>query len=306
MNARKIKTLKSLDDFMILQSDTASACGGIPQILGDGYLCQNNQFFRAIRAKTIELGFQFDAEPPFPYTTFPLLSLSKILKTKIIPITENVSVLADLARARPGVFNVRDFQLVVPAKNFMIHESAHCIADTILKPRETEKIDLIKIMLGEAFANSTELMAPHFSPDTPIDRWILAMNTYFSVRLKDLPRLVDELSSPVILKLSIVLFLYSNFLFEDLTKAQLEKIFDFIGISNAIRKTKRFEAAIIGIRKIAFGLDPFFRLLTTEVYLKSIGFKNAPARLLSFDPIRFIEKNPEVMRGLDRICEVAP
>lgn len=103
--------------------------------LFDSVLYNENQIFRNIRDKTVELGYHYGCQPNelwLQYRSFPLMALTDIFSQKYIPFCDNVSFLEKTIK------NGLNFSVDLPAlttvmtRNPIFHESCHCVADSVL------------------------------------------------------------------------------------------------------------------------------------------------------------------------------
>ena len=108
----------------------------VPEAFADGYLYQTSTACKSIRDTFLNFGYRYSTKPPFPYHAGTFVSLQEILKTRIVPITNNVYWLEKIA-------NEYEFDCTGELASYyvngsyVIHESAHCIAHHILKgPRK--------------------------------------------------------------------------------------------------------------------------------------------------------------------------
>lgn len=102
----------------------------------------------------------------------------------------------------------------------------------------------------------------------------------------------------------ILLYLYSNFLYVRISPKEERKIFDFLGLDKSYRKDKDFNEVFKQIKFLALNLNPVFRVKTTELYLKHLGFTKNLSRLLSFDPLEFILRSQELQGMLNQLGAV--
>jgi len=143
----------------------------IKECLGDQYLYAHNSTFRKVRDAAIEVGVRYSAaDTSFwrDYQVCSLFCLQSILDSKVIPFIDNAP---SLARLLSKVY--RDFALnatlllQIVKRNFLLHESAHCVANAIasgIERKEGEwnsqaEYDVRMAIVAEAFAGVVERLA---------------------------------------------------------------------------------------------------------------------------------------------------
>jgi hypothetical protein len=283
----------------------------LAEVLGDAYLYKKNLVYKNIRDAVIAAGYSFSFTPPFDYTTFPLMSLNKILNSKIIPVVDNVQSLRLIESENPSIFRLKDFEVLFPMGNYLLHESSHCLAHSILAPlshtaskAKTEKFKLMTVMIGEAFANATERTSLAYMDSSKFDMWMVRLNSYMSYKTKKFNFLKDTLGLDVTVKLCFALYLFSNFLHRKIDSVRRQQIFDFAGVGLKVTKSKSFKLAVKDLESEIFGLNPTFRLYTTEVYLKSLGFNKSLNSLFSFDPLLYVQSHPELLTAINQLAKM--
>ena len=122
-------------------TDSVSAPNALSDAFGDSYPYCHNPVYRNIRDATLALGYRFSAEDTAlwrDYQSLSLVALHRILSTKIVPYFDTANSLRRLidanpqARLPPGLIagNVK--------RNFAFHESAHCVAHSLMRRIEAE------------------------------------------------------------------------------------------------------------------------------------------------------------------------
>src|ERR1051326_6936606 len=124
----------------ILNSDARyPEAQALPDILGDRYLYSRNKIFKAIRDSVLNFGYKFSKEHTqqwIDYQVFPLLSLQGFFDSKVIPYIDNGLCAALLVRKIPTIALEPKFLLDSMKKNYLLHESTHCVAHEFLKNRD--------------------------------------------------------------------------------------------------------------------------------------------------------------------------
>lgn len=242
----------------------------LPQNLGDGFLMQFNPLFRRIREETLKRGFRFTTENVGNYYSFPLMALDEVISQKKIPFRENFSWLERLEKLAPETFTLTEIKRSEIQLNYLFHESAHCIAHAEFFGRinriPQNEISLLKILLGESFANAVECFSAIYA-EGELGFFFLEANCHFRANareLKALQRAAKKYGNEIIFLLLICAFLYANYLHEGLSKQEKRKIFSFVGI-----EPKR---ELEDILQIGLQLDTEFRTSTTQLHLLKLGF----------------------------------
>jgi hypothetical protein len=142
---------------------------GLPHSLGDGYLYTHNRVFANVRDVVQAKGFVFSHRHTSlwkEYNVIPLLCLQSILDGRVVPYCDNVSPLRAVAArsSSPGLpASVMRFLLGVNFRhNYLLHESAHCIAYDVLQQMGAhvdKKTLVLDNLFAESFANATETFA---------------------------------------------------------------------------------------------------------------------------------------------------
>jgi hypothetical protein len=164
MKMHRLKTLLWIDE----QYYDSQAPNSIPECFGDSYLCANNTLFARIRQLFRDFGFKYTSDPGLcrDYLAAPLLCLSSLLDNKFVPFVDNTSVLRHVLQRSPELtINTHDLQVQLK-RNYLLHESCHCVADALLaqlshRPRGNtpEESFIITALACESFANVVERVA---------------------------------------------------------------------------------------------------------------------------------------------------
>lgn len=129
MNSVPLELLLRIDNHF--PSANALAC-----VLGDRYLYAGSEIFARIRNTVLKDGYSFvERESPLwhDYLAFPLLSLHDIIGQKAIPYFENVSVIRRTVDRQNSIEFPLRFLLSTLKKNYVLHESSHCVAYRLLQ-----------------------------------------------------------------------------------------------------------------------------------------------------------------------------
>lgn len=240
---------------------TSQAAGTLSRSLGDGFLCEKNRFYGRARAQALEAGFKFSTEQSNSYLALPLSQLDQVLKTKVIPYIDNVTVLEEIEKKIPKQTTWNDISDNLKG-NLIFHEACHAFAHTKLIGVEP----MLRMLLEESYANTCELLAIVDAEDQ-IHRIFLEINCY-SFMLDDRVHLVNaakEIGLSSLTRFMLLSYLHANYLRETI---DFERVF-------ALSLDKSVDTKVLKnlrqLSKIAFKLNPRFREVTTQFYFKLHG-----------------------------------
>jgi hypothetical protein len=263
----------------------------LPENLGDGFLCATNPIYGRVRDEYRKRGFSFTQQDFCHYFSFPLMALDDLIAAKMVPYHPNFVWLEIMEKRSSGKFSLTELKGSGLKYNYVFHESAHLIAHSIffgstpLKRIPKTSDSLLKILLGEAFANTVECMSSIFAAGAIGDYFLMA-NCHFQVRgeeLRTLREATQRNGFEAVTKAIMASFLYANFMYGELSQKELERIFVFSGCAE--------REPIAPLAKIAFQLSLPFRAGTTPLHLTKIGFDaQSLAKLMKFDPLERILK----------------
>jgi hypothetical protein len=264
--------------------------GALERCLGDGYLIDVSPAFRRIRSTARELGATYTMEDFCHYTALRYASLDAILASGRIPYFDNVTILRELERRRPGRFRLHHVFELTP--NYVLHESAHFIADRLAPPGSdapagpdpalaASRARMIAVNLGESFANATE-MVTRLEIETAIDDRILDQNSYIRGRPRIAPsfrELVACVGSRAAFRVLLLGYLHANMLHDTLPEDRLAVVLELAGLGD------NPAAALLASKVVpaCFRLNPGFRHLTQAFYLTYLGIETPLEALLDFD-----------------------
>jgi hypothetical protein len=270
--------------------------------LGDGFLCATNPVFRSVREEFLARGFSFTEKNLNGYFAFPLMSLDEAIDSRQVPYRENFLWLEKLEKSAPGTFTLTELKRSELKFNYLFHEAAHCIAHDLFfgkksirrAPKSSDT--LLKIFLGEAFANSVEALASAFA-EGEIGGYFLDANCHFRANGKEvgiLQKSLARLGAEATALALIGSFLYSNYLFESLSQKQYARISSLAGAS--------IPRSLV---KIGLQLNEEFRTSTTPLHLVKTGFPMDLGRLMQADPVEAILRSPKLERKVRELARIA-
>jgi uncharacterized protein (UPF0147 family) len=298
----KVSTLLELHN-----KNLAEHC--LPKNLGDGFLFAKNRIFRNIRRATIQIKYKFSDNPSSAFQAFPFSQLEEILKDKIIPYVNHVSILEKIVERLQGNLN---WDEVIDGfkRNYIFHESCHAVARSHfgnLNANQDKNTDEFKrkkclqVLLEESFANTCELLAVVDANDQA-HKIFYEINSYSAVYESRafFKSAFDKYGDKFVFKFILICYLYSNFLHQNLKKNEFDQILKIFEKDEA-KNCKNLQA----LSKIPFTLDVRFRTLTTGLHLRLSGLGREGQDLLDFDFIKILFENEEYMKMIDSITERA-
>ncbi len=284
----------------------------LAEVLGDGYLLQNNSLYKRVRDLAVAKGFQFSSKQNDAYRALPLSQLERILREKTIPYIDNVTVLNEIESRIPGLTVWNDISDSLKG-NSVFHESCHAAARTPSLATDIQRevgIDLseaqtLSLFLEESFANACELLSI-LDADDVVHRIFIELNSYVYM-LEDRVHLRvadDELGSEALMKFILLSYLHANFLHE-MSDKDFARTLALAGAPSTLDAKKK--KSLRQLSRIAWKLNPRFREVTTRFYLRLNGLKLENSRLLGFDFLRAIETSAAARRFLQKssICLLA-
>lgn len=134
--------------------------------LGDAVLCHSSTLYRGVRRAAAEAGYRFVPDCDLSvgiYSAIPMLALEQLHCSKQIPVRDNVTGLRQVLAHNQGLQLPIDFLLTSLKKNYLLHETAHCVARRALDPvvphanARRATAPTLERALEEGFANAVEL-----------------------------------------------------------------------------------------------------------------------------------------------------
>lgn len=281
--------------------------GAVDRCLGDGYLLARNSVHRSIRAVASNLGARYTTEDYCHYNALRISSMDAILTAGRIPYGDNVTILRELERHRPGRFRLHHvFQL---NRNYLLHESAHFVADRLYRPdgdvpagTDPELAGtrgmMLGVNLGESFANAVELLA-RFAIETEIDDRILDQNTNLRVR-PEIARALRELVAHVGTRAAFVIVLM-GYLHTNMLQALPP---DRLALVLELAECKP-DALALALRVLpaCSVLGAGFLQLTQDFYLTHRGIETPVEQLVAFDFLSTILGSDRLRRFIGRLAD---
>jgi len=176
---------------LIALHDGNSGAHALPHSLGDGYLYTHNKVFANVRNVVQAKGFVFSRRHTRlwrEYNVLSLLCLQSILDGRVVPYCDNVSHLRRMASRSASLGlprSVMRFLLGNLRRNYLLHESAHCIAHDVFQQIDArgshvdKKTVVLDNLFAESFANATETFAASLL-DTIAEKFFFNLSSFMS------------------------------------------------------------------------------------------------------------------------------
>jgi hypothetical protein len=284
----------------------------LAQSVGDGFLYLKNPFFRRIRDAALAAGFRYTQGDVGAYYGFPLIHLDTLLSRRQIPYRPSFTALEHLEECRPGFFKLADLQKNRPAPNYLLHESAHAVAFHALfgRPKNvaaalSEPRALVKLMLGESFAMTSEYFAACAVQGNP-HAWFFSISSYRhrTQKKKAVGELVTRYGFDFVARCVLLAFLYNNFLVDRLSRKQLAAVVKFADPVLARRIPVPAWSLLGSALNGLMVMSPEFRYDTSRLFLTMFGRSRNIRRELSADPLELLGVDPIAWRGAAGLIRV--
>lgn len=268
---------------------------GLAAVLGDSYLLRHSSIYRNVRRAVLDRGFEPSQAPPFPYFTLPFLALRDIHAKRVLPYCDNVTAVRRLVRSCPATARLR-FDDVLDtglARNYLFHESVHAIAHRIIhamrggprgKPRGHDRRAIVALLVEESCANAAEAVLAASRRERAFIQ-LCRSNCYFGYHhpVHELIRLAGVETAFEVAWLGA---LHANFLFRDLPATEAWRRIRRVVRDPSLPSIERRK--VVAAFRVGFTLSVKFRLSTTAIYLRYLGFRKDIIRLLDFDFMPYV------------------
>jgi len=264
----------------LAELDNCPFPGALPDAFGDRYLCGHNPVFARVRRCAIEFDYRISAaDTPLwrDYQAFGMTTLQKILSGGIIPYHDTANTVRRLLERNPKVALPPAFILSFLKPNYAFHESAHCVAASILRrmesdlraiaPHQRERF-VLEATLAESFANTVETLGSLVRTMPLSDTLFYSLNSYMAPAQKRTVQLVEAAAKTGEYLRFALLFLASfeaNLAAAPSENATLDRIALAAGCESGQAEAVRM------ITSEAFRLSADFRENTTPIYFDLLG-----------------------------------
>jgi hypothetical protein len=252
--------------------DEIPAPNGLADALGDRYLYCHNPVFASIRNAAVRFGYRFSPEDtPLwrDYQSLSLMSLDRILAEKVIPYVDTGRTFQRLVDLHPHARLPPNMLHNSVKRNFVFHESAHCIAHTIMECAAAGfRSFVLESVLAEAFANTVELLGSAFHHLPLSDMVFYALNSYHSVQQERSDALTGALTS-MDARLRFTVLFFSYFEVNLATEPPPDSTFQRIAEAAECNPVQARP-----LSQMAFHLNSGFRESTTPAYFELLGYSS--------------------------------
>jgi len=272
----------------------------LPQNFGDGFLCQNNKIYSAIRDQAVNLGFTYSEENNLHAMVLPFAHLEQIFTTKKIPMMNNVSVFESLGSKSLHEIEWSELEMGYK-RNYLFHESCHVVARDILRQFDVEN-KILSLLIEESFANVSELFAMTLAIEEA-HQIFFAANSY-TVAFEDADRLnqiVKKFGFDKCFQFTLLAYLHSNLLYPTYTDKDFKAVTKFI----FKKELTQPEAQQIGfLAEMAFSLDEGFKYATRGLHFKLNNYSEADFNQLKKSYLSALIASPNTANMLDTFAKV--
>jgi hypothetical protein len=304
-------TTTSIAISSLIDLDNRPAPHALCDAIGDQYLYDTNRIFANVRDVAVHFGYRFSQRNTKlwrDYQVLPLLTLYRIIRGKVIPYTDNRSMLECLSGrksklALPEAFIVRNIK-----PNYNLHEASHCIASQIFRQydsllasvcRTKREQFVLKEILSESFANTVETIAVAVEP-TPLSDIFYALNSYMQSSEKR-KEILDRARATYGDELSFVLLLLCYFQANLTLDPPSENTHaDLLEAANIPISAELDTEVLAGLINIGFALNLGFRENTTPTYFDLLGCQSE-YRALGQERWLGKSRNQEVARQIGSV-----
>jgi hypothetical protein len=280
---------------LIALHDGQSCTHALPHSLGDGHLYTHNKVFANVRDVVRAKGFVFSRRHTTlwnEYNVIPLLCLQSILDGGVVPYCDNVSPLRTVASRSARVdlpSSVARFLLGNLRRNFLLHESAHCIAHHVFQqidsrgPRVDKKTLVLDNLFAESFANATETLAAALL-ETTAEKFFFKANSFMSFipAVRDAAlRLGSEYGPCGLFKILCFSYFLANLRYEEVTPEMSDGFVSLVLERGSLEEHNKQPLAVLFENSLK--LNEKFREETAAVYFAFLGCQEEFAALYRFN-----------------------
>ncbi len=268
---------------LIALHDGSSCAPALYHNLGDGYLYTYNKVFANVRDVVRAKGFAFSRRHTTlwnDYNVIPLLCLQSILDRGILPYCDNVSSLRSVASRSASVDlppTVIRFLMGNLRRNYLLHESAHCIAHRVFQQIDArgswvdKKTVVLDNLFAESFANATETFAASLL-ETTAEKFFFKVNSFMSYipAVKDAVwQLGSEYGPRAVFKILCFSYFLANLRYEEVSPEVLGECVSLMLDGRASEECDKQPLAVL--LENSLKLNEKFREETAAVYFSFLG-----------------------------------
>ncbi len=268
--------------------------------LGDGFLCQNNKVYAAIRDCAVKLGYSYSEENNLHAMVLPFAQLEQIFTTHKIPMMNNVSVFEALGNKALQEIEWSEVEMGYK-RNYLFHESCHVVARDILQKSNIEN-RILSLLLEESFANVCELFGMTLA-DAEAHQIFFSANSY-TIAFEDSDRLnqiVKKFGFDKCFQFALLAYLHSNLLYPTYTDKDFKTVTKYI----FKKELTQPEAQQIGfLAEMAFSLDEGFKYATRGLHFKLNNYSEADFNQLKKAYLKDLIASQGTANMLDTLVKV--
>jgi hypothetical protein len=268
---------------LIALHDGYSCARGLTHSLGDGYLYLHNKVFANVRNVVQARGFALSHRNTSlwrEYNVLPLFCLQSILDGRVVPYCDNVSPLRTVAATSACVVlphSVMQFLIGNLRRNYLLHESAHCIAHDVLQQIDGRGFQVDKTTLvldnlfSESFANATEAFASSLL-ETTAAKFFFKLNSFMSYipEVKEAAwRLGSKYGARSLFKFLCFSYFLANLRFQEVTPEMCEKCVGLMVEDGSVEEDDKQSVDVLFENSLK--LSEKFREETATVYFAFLG-----------------------------------
>lgn len=280
---------------LITLHDGQSCAHGLSHSLGDGYLYTHNKVFANVRDVVRARGFVFSRRHTNlwrEYNVISLLCLQSILDGRVVPYCDNVTPLRAVASRSANLGlprSVMRFLLGNLRRNYLLHESAHCIAHDVIQQIDArgshvdKKTLVLDNLFAESFANATETFAASLL-ETTAEKFFFNLSSFMSYlpAVKEATRRLgskDGLHG--IFKIICFSYILANLRYEEVTPEMSDQCVSLLLDAADLDEDDKQSLAVLFENSLK--LNEKFREETAAVYFGFLGCHDEFAALHRFD-----------------------
>jgi hypothetical protein len=265
--------------------DDCPSAIGIGGAFGDRYLCENNPPYAHLRRAALGYDYRFSAEDSDlwrDYQSFSLVTLQRILSSKIIPYLDTRSAVTRLLECNPAAALAPGYIVNNLRHNHIFHESAHCVAHSAVRELEASTVAsseregfVVEAILAEAFANTVEHLGSAVQQKAQqrviSDLFFYTLNSYIRPRPERTETLADaEREFGRYVRFALLFFAFAE---ANLSAAEALDDGGYARISAAVGLPATHSPLAKQTIDMGFGLNIGFRKNTTPAWFALLGYQ---------------------------------
>ena len=285
----------------------------VPHSLGDGYLYTHNKVFANVRNVVLSRGFTFSDRHTSlwrEYNVLSLLCLQSILDGRVVPYCDNVSPLRAVVSRSASLTVPPSFLLGSLRRNYLLHESAHCLAHDVFQQIDggashvDKKTIVLDNLFAESFANATETFAASLL-ETTAEKFFFNLSSFMS-HIPAVKEAAGRLGSTYglrgLFKIICFSYLLANLRYEELTP-ELSDWCVSLSLDGA-RLDEDDEDPLALLLENSLTLNEKFRADTAAVYFSFLGCKDEFTALYRFNLVDDSQRLSRYLNALNLLTDL--